>query len=459
MPQMGDVFLSYARADREMAERLAAEIEASGYSVWWDRHIDGCSEFAREIERRLEEARVVLVLWSKDGVASRWVRDEAGIGLEDGKLVATSLDGTPPPIGFKQIHAIDMTEDRGHADLLRALSHRLDSLSDPVEVPEEKPKKSPVGMIAAIAALVLLVGIGAWWFATGSDGPAEATQDEQRTAVAVLPFRSLSEDEEDRYFAEGVAEEILNRLGALSELRVTARSSSFRFADSDLQTSEMAAQLGVTHLVDGTVRRNGDNWRVTAQLVRAEDGSQLWNDTYDVSGSDIQRVQTEIAERAAEALGVLLDDDKRTRMGEAGIDNPEAYALFARGRELFGDAHNQGATFDNLASANELFDRAFELEPRFWNAQVAAIDRYSHLLTDHSIGFPVGGPEVAEEARREIQRRLDLARKTAPRSAYPAIDHQALQYSKIGPMRDRSSGACSRMTKAAASCPITTTGS
>ncbi|MBX7532364.1 TIR domain-containing protein [Qipengyuania sp. 1XM1-15A] len=426
---MGDIFLSYARADRESAERLAAELEAAGYSVWWDRHIDGGSEFAKEIERRLEEAQVVLVLWSKDGVTSHWVRDEAGIGLETGKLVATSLDGTPPPIGFKQIHAIDMTDQNGRGDLLRALGHRLGSLPAWSSADQAAPSRSLVGIFAAVGAVLLLAGLGAWWFAGRSADPAEAVTEDELTSVAVLPFRSLSQDEEDRYFAEGVAEEILNRLGALSELRVTARTASFRFADTDQPASSIADTLGVEYFVEGTVRRSGEDWRVTAQLVRAEDDSQLWSDTYDVTGSDILRVQSEIAERAAEALGVLLDDEKRERMGEAGIDNPEAYALFARGLELFGTEHNRGATYENLAEANSYFDRAFELEPRFWNAQLAAIDRYSHLLTDHSIGFPVGGPEVAEEARLEIQRRLSEARQHAPRSAYPTIDQQAIQYS------------------------------
>ncbi|MBT8427342.1 MAG: hypothetical protein KJO02_04865, partial [Erythrobacter sp.] len=309
------------------------------------------------------------------------------------------------------------------------LGHRLGSLPSSPPASQAAPARSLVGIFAAVGAILLLAGLGAWWFAGGSAGSVEATKQEELTAVAVLPFRSLSQDEEDRYFAEGVAEEILNRLGALTELRVTARSSSFQFAETDLQAGEVAERLGVTHLVDGTVRRNGEDWRVTAQLVRAEDGSQLWSDTYDVAGSDILRVQSEIAERAAEALGVLLDDDKRSRMGDAGIDNPEAYALFARGLDLFGKAHNQGATYENLAEANELFDRAFALEPKFWNAQIAAIDRYSHLLTDHSIGFDVGGPAVAEEARLEILRRLALARENAPRSAYPIIDQQAIQYS------------------------------
>ncbi|QZD93441.1 TIR domain-containing protein [Qipengyuania xiapuensis] len=427
---MGDVFLSYARADREQAERLAAEIEAAGYSVWWDRHIDGGSEFAAEIERRLEEAQVVLVLWSKDGVASRWVRDEAGIGLEAGKLVATSLDGTPPPIGFKQIHAIDMTDERGHSDLLRALGHRLTSLPETPGPEVERPAANRAIAILMVAMALVVVAAGFWWTNRSSESEALASeQASEQTGVAVLPFRSLSDDEDDKYFAEGVAEEILNRLSALAELRVTARSSSFQLAGTDLPVGEVAKQLGVTHLVDGTVRRNGNDWRVTAQLVRAEDGSQLWSDTYNVTGSDILAVQSEIAERAAEALGVLLDGDKRSRMAEAGIDNPEAYALFARGMELFGRVHNQGATYENLAEANEYFDRAFALEPRFWNAQVAAIDRYSHLLTDHSIGFPVGGPEVAEEARLEIERRLAAARANAPRWAYAVLDQQAIQYS------------------------------
>lgn len=425
---MADIFLSYARADQAKVAELAAWLEKEGYSLWWDQHIDGGSEFSKDIERELGAAQAAIVAWSAAGAESRWVRDEAGIALEAGKLIAISLDGAEPPIGFKQIHAIDMTRPQGRSDLQRALSRKLEGAVEPsASVPQAAKSKSTIAII--VAAIALILAAGGWWFFDSAESDEATEQLAIKNTVAVLPFRSLSSDEDNRYFAEGVTEEILTRLGALDELLVTARSSSSQFAGSDLALSVIADRLGVSHIIEGSVRRSGDSWRVSAQLVKAADATQLWSDTYDVTGDDILAVQSEIAERAAEALGVVLNDEDRARMASVGIDNPEAYAVFNRGFDLFVKAHNQGATFDNLAPANEKFDEAFALEPRLWNARVASVDRYSHLLTDHSIGFPVGGDDVVSEALLEIQNRLADAKENAPRSAYPLIDQQALQYS------------------------------
>ena len=105
---MADVFLSYARADRATAERLANAIAETGLTVWWDRHIKGGAEFSRDIEQQLNAAKRVLVLWSKDAVGSRWVRDEASVAADSGRLVGATIDGTPPPLGFRQFQTIDL---------------------------------------------------------------------------------------------------------------------------------------------------------------------------------------------------------------------------------------------------------------------------------------------------------------------------------------------------------------
>jgi hypothetical protein len=107
---LADVFLSYARGDRAIAERLAHAIADSGLSVWWDRHIKGGAEFSRDIETELDAAAKVLVLWSKEAVGSRWVRDEASVAADSRRLVSVTIDGTPPPLGFRQFQTIDMKQ-------------------------------------------------------------------------------------------------------------------------------------------------------------------------------------------------------------------------------------------------------------------------------------------------------------------------------------------------------------
>src|SRR4030095_4280179 len=99
---MGAIFLSYAREDRACAVRLAHLLEAAGHDVWWDRRLDGGEEFSAEIEAALDKSDVVLVAWSQESVKSRWVRDEASVGCERGRLVPVSIDGSKPPMGFRQ---------------------------------------------------------------------------------------------------------------------------------------------------------------------------------------------------------------------------------------------------------------------------------------------------------------------------------------------------------------------
>lgn len=108
--KLADVFLSYARGDRVAAERLAHAIAEAGLTVWWDRHIKGGAEFSRDIERQLDAASRVRVMWSKEAEKSRWVRDEASVAADSGRLVGVTIDGTPPPLGFRQFQTIDLKQ-------------------------------------------------------------------------------------------------------------------------------------------------------------------------------------------------------------------------------------------------------------------------------------------------------------------------------------------------------------
>ena len=147
----------------------------------------------------------------------------------------------------------------------------------------------------------------------------ETNAEPSNKSVAVLPFVAMSSGPDDEYFADGLTEEILNSLAQLPELLVTARTSAFSFKGQDLPIDDIAAKLGVRHVVEGSVRRSGDRLRVTAQLIRADDGFHLWSENYDSTSDDAIAVQENIAERIATALNVVLDDEKRDAMRRAGI--------------------------------------------------------------------------------------------------------------------------------------------
>ena len=139
---MGAIFLSYAREDRACAEVLARVLEGGGHRVWWDRHIESGEEFAAEIEAALGHANVVLVAWSVHSAKSPWVRDEAVIGRDTGRLLPVSIDGSQPPMGFRQFQTLDLTgwkgskKDTRTAALLRSVQRRLTHKSKMTAVAE-----------------------------------------------------------------------------------------------------------------------------------------------------------------------------------------------------------------------------------------------------------------------------------------------------------------------------------
>ena len=205
-------------------------------------------------------------------------------------------------------------------------------------------------------------------------------------SVAVLPFLSLSSGADDEYFADGLTEEILNSLSQLPDLLVTARTSAFHFKGQDIPVPEIAKQLNVAHVVEGSVRRAGDRARITAQLIRASDGFHLWSETYDRTMDDVFAVQTDIAEKIATALDVVLDEDMRKAMRNAGARDVEAFIAFQKGRELYQLAHGERDQIPTLMEANVFLEQAIARVPDFATAYVIHSDLYTHILMDAAEG-------------------------------------------------------------------------
>ena len=243
-------------------------------------------------------------------------------------------------------------------------------------------------------------------------------------SVAVLPFVAMSRGEDDEYFADGLTEEILNSLTRVPELLVTARTSAFHFKGQDIPVPEIAAALGVAHVVEGSVRRDGDRLRVTAQLIRAADGFHLWSKNYDRESADTFGVQTDIAEEISSALGVVLNDTQLALMRDAGVRDPDAFIALQKGYEAFDAAHGTADQIILLQEANLWFEKALEIQPGIADAHMLHADHYTHLLLSS-----VDNPEisVAEQnaAYEALVEDLDNAMRTAAdksRSASAAID-------------------------------------
>jgi len=263
--------------------------------------------------------------------------------------------------------------------------------------------------------LVLGVGLGAGLFlAPAAEQPAgtPATGVIDDKSVAVLPFADLSEAGDQKWFAEGIAEEILTALARLPELRVVGRNSSFLFAGGAWDDRVIADTLGVAHLVKGSVRRIGDRLRVNAQLVRAHDGVQLWSESYDRAAADLLDVQRDVAEKVVAALDVFLDDERRARMFASGTRSVAAFEAYLRGRQLFDQAHLPGNSL-NLGDANRWLDSALVLDPGFGRAALFRADRYMHHVMAGPRESDLGDMPITT-ALAELRRSLDIAVQNAP---------------------------------------------
>jgi adenylate cyclase len=224
--------------------------------------------------------------------------------------------------------------------------------------------------------------------AAPSAGPSGATASNvlHEKSVVVLPFAVMSNGPDDDYFADGLTEEIINALAQVPDLLVTARTSAFHFKGQNLPVADISQQLGVAHVVEGSVRRAGDQLRITAQLVRAQDGFHLWSETYDRRTEDTFAVQADIAEKVASALNVYLDDALRERMQWVGTRNVEAFIAFQKGIALYERAHREPNQIGLLRQANIHFDQAIEYEPELIDAYQYHADLYSHILISAASG-------------------------------------------------------------------------
>ncbi len=229
--------------------------------------------------------------------------------------------------------------------------------------------------------------------ASGEIAPAAPSLADK--SVAVLPFVAMSSGPDDGFFADGLTEEILNSLAQLPELLVTARTSAFAFKDQDVPLREIARKLRVRHIVEGSVRRSGDRLRITAQLIRADDGVHLWSDTYDSMSADTISVQENIAEEIATALDVVLDASKRAAMREAGINDVAAFTAYQKGLALYERAHGEMDLIDGLRQANGYFEQVIEREPDYWRVYTDHSDLYVHMLNDSAAG--VFGEQLTDE--------------------------------------------------------------
>jgi TolB-like protein len=222
----------------------------------------------------------------------------------------------------------------------------------------------------------------------GTDQPG-ILHPEQYRAIAVLPFADMSENQDQAWFAEGIAEELLIALSQVKPLSVKARTSSFAFKDTDKTVAEIADILGVQAVLEGSVRRFRDRVRVTAQLVDAHSGFRIWSGSYERQITDIFQLQDELARSVVDALRIELRVDPSTPLVAEHTRIPEAYNWFMRGRALFDWPNPQG-----LLNSTSYFEKAVELDPDYATAWGYLSYAYMSMMIFRPLA-EVGPPVIA----------------------------------------------------------------
>ena len=362
---MAKVFLSYAREDASAAKQLAQGIGDAGHEVWWDRHIQGGSRFSTEIDRELRTAQAVVVLWSKASVDSAWVQDEAAEGRDSGRLVPVALGGSRPPLGFRQFHTVDFGTWNG-IGAPRNLNELVEAIT------------STAGNNESESASVRV------------DAQKKATG----PSVCVLPFVNMSGDPEQEYFSDGITEDIITDLSKVSALLVIARNTAFTFKGKVMDVKEMAHALGVSHVLEGSVRKAGDRVRITAQMIDATTGGHLWADRYDRELTDIFAIQDEISKAIVAALRVKLLPKEKKAIERRGTANVDAYNLYLMARQHWTGGASGDVRRDQAIV--RICQQAVALDPKYAQAWALMALAQSELRFEHA--YPDDPLMAAERA-------------------------------------------------------------
>jgi adenylate cyclase len=299
---MSDIFISYARPNETQARLAGDALRERGYGVWRDDELPAHRAYSEVIEERIKAAKAVLVLWSADAARSQWVRAEADAAREAGTLVQVSLDASLPPMPFNQIQCAELAGWSGNRD-------------------------AP-GWKKVEASIASLIG--------ESHGGAladDAREPARRVAVCVLPFLNMSGDAEQEYFSDGISEDIITDLSKVSSLSVVARNTAFTYKGRAMHVKEVARELGVTHVLEGSVRKAGDRVRINAQLIDGQMGDHVWAERYDRDLTDIFAIQDEISKAIVAALQLKLLPKEKKAIEHRGTASPEAYNLYLLARQ------------------------------------------------------------------------------------------------------------------------------
>jgi TolB-like protein len=269
-----------------------------------------------------------------------------------------------------------------------------------VTKPTSVPRKSNKTAIIAGSVLVLALIILGLFFVPKLFKP----EIELEKSIAVLPFTNLSNDPEQEYFSDGVVEAILNHLFKIGELKVISSTSTKRYKNTDLSIKEIARELGVSSILEGSVQKIGNNVRITTQLIDASTDMHLWSEIYDRNISDLLSIQSEVAQNVAKELKATLTSEEKQQIEKRETNNPEAYNLY-----LQGFFHIKKRTNEGYKKSIEYFEKAVAMDPDYALAYAGLADAYFLLAWYNQMAKP----EAYAKSKEYVKQALGIDKNLA----------------------------------------------
>lgn len=426
------VFMSYASEDAAAAQRISTSLRAAGIEVWFDQtELRGGDAWDRAIRSQIRACALFIPIISANSHARSegYFRLEWKLAIDRSHLMApdrpflvpvviddTSKTDPSVPDRFREVQWTMLPGGQATPAFAQRVARLLSPDATPAPAqgarpvsalqgaapPRRRPRLAFAALGLAVIAIGCIVAARVIFLerAKHSAEPASATAQNAIAAksIAVLPFLDLSEAKDQEYFADGMSEELIDLLSQIKELQVIARTSSFYFKGKQVTIAQIAKQLGVASVLEGSVRKAGNTVRVTVQLIRADSGVHQWSQTFDREMKDIFHVQDEIAAAVVGALKLSLLPTQHLQNAYKS-DNPEAYNQYLLGRQ-----YSYGTNGADLRSAIDAYRKAIELDPQY-AAAYAGLSGAEQSLSDF-----VDDPNALEQqALADAQKAVELA--------------------------------------------------
>lgn len=421
------MFLSYASQDAEAARRICAALRAAGIEVWFDQsELRGGDAWDQKIRQQIHDCALFVPIISANTAArgEGYFRLEWGLADQRSHMMARNrtfivpvcVDTTPEagadmPESFLRVQWTRLPGGTTPPAFVQRIATLLGTAVVTAPTPAERAmpvSPGPPSQVAStsrrtrrvVAGLLVAVMMAAlvvwqpWWMMSDRARAPDAGRSMDKS-VAVLPFADMSEKRDQEYFSDGLAEELIDVLTRIPNLRVPARTSSFSFKGKAITVGEIARALGVTHVLEGSVRKSGEHLRITAQLVRTDNGFHLWSQTYDRDVRDIFAVQNDIAHAVAEQLKIsLLGNDAPA---PKQTTSSEAHNLYLQARYLTGRDSQR-----DLDQAVLLYQRALAIDPNYAPAWAGLSYCHSRRVSQGLDTTGAGYEKLTTAAKRAI---------------------------------------------------------